>query len=71
MVVVSADAPRFGVPIGEFHRVFAWLPVRTYDRRLVWLRPVWRRCIQKHDYLTGGPDFWWQYSLPDEPNRAP
>lgn len=55
--------PMFGSPIGPWHRVFAWLPVRTYDRRFVWLRPCWRRCIQKHQYLPGANDFWWQYSL--------
>ena len=54
--------PTFGDPIGPWRRVFAWWPTRTYDRQLVWLRPVWRRCIQKHDYLYGGDDFWWQYA---------
>jgi hypothetical protein len=55
--------PCFGAPVGPWHRWFAWRPVRTFDMRLVWLRWVGRRCIQKHDYITGGGDFWWQYSV--------
>ena len=54
----------FTSPVGEWHRWFAWKPVRTYDQRLVWLRIVGRRCMQKHQYLQGGPDFSWQYALP-------
>lgn len=54
-------APRFGFPIGDWHNWFAWKPVQTYDNQFVWLKTVKRRCIQKHDYLFGGPDFWFQY----------
>ncbi len=60
--------PLFGSPIGPWHRHFAWLPVRTYDQRFVWLRSCFRRCIQKHQYLPGGSDFWWQYSLEVKPS---
>jgi hypothetical protein len=55
--------PRFGDTIGPWHRAFAWWPVRTYDQRLAWMRFIWRRCIQKHEYLYGGGDFWWQRSI--------
>lgn len=58
----TALRPMFGDPIGEWHQWFAWRPVFTYDRRLVWLRRVLRRCIQKHLWLRGGPEFWWQYA---------
>ena len=34
----TALRPMFGDPIGEWHQWFAWRPVFTYDRRLVWLR---------------------------------
>lgn len=54
--------PAFGDPIGPWHTVFAWLPVRTYDHRFIWLKPVMRRRIQLHHYLHGGPDQWWQYA---------
>lgn len=57
--------PRFGFPCGDWHRWFAWKPVRSYDNRLAWLRFISRRCIQKHDYLFGGADFWFQYSIED------
>lgn len=53
--------PLFGDPIGPWHRVFAWWPIRTFDQCIVWLKWVERRCIQKHQYLDGGADFWWQY----------
>jgi hypothetical protein len=47
--------------VGPWHDHFAWLPVYTYDQRLFWLCWVRRRCMQKHTYLDGGPDFSWQY----------
>lgn len=53
--------PMFGDPIGDWHRVFAWLPIDTVDRGWVWLRFVERRRIQLHSYLRGGLDRWWQY----------
>lgn len=53
--------PLFGSPVGPWHDHFAWWPVRTYDGRLAWLRWVRRRSIQKHYYLFGGSDRWWQY----------
>ncbi len=56
--------PRFGFPIGPWRPWFAWRPVTTFDGVRLWLRPVARRRIQLHDYLTGGPDQWWQYALP-------
>jgi hypothetical protein len=55
--------PRFGSPIGPWHKWWAWRPVHSYDRRLIWLRPCWRRCIQKHNYLDGGGEFWFQYAV--------
>lgn len=53
--------PFFGDVIGQWHDHYAWLPIRTYDQRLVWLRWVRRRCVHKHQYLSGGADFWWQF----------
>jgi len=55
--------PLFGTPIADWHTWFAWFPVKTWDYRIVWLKKVKRRRIQKHHYLTGGEDSWWQYSL--------
>jgi hypothetical protein len=58
------DGPAFGDYCGPWHRCFAWKPVKTYNRRTVWLRMVWRRCVARHDHLSGpGDDFWWWYSL--------
>lgn len=59
--------PCFGDPIGPWHRVFAWLPRQTFDGGWVWLRYIWRRRIQKHHYLFGGPDRWWQFRRFDLP----
>jgi hypothetical protein len=56
-----SDTPQFGFPIEQWHWWFAWFPVTTYDGRLVWLRRVMRRKIQKHNHLDGGPCDWWQY----------
>lgn len=58
---MSEAKPTFGDPIGPWHRWFAWFPIKTYDRRRVFLHYVERRCIQRHAYLSGGPDFWFQY----------
>lgn len=55
--------PAFGDPVGPWRSWFAWKPVRTFDGVWMWLRRVKRRRIQKHDYLPGGPDFWWQYAM--------
>lgn len=52
----------FGTPIGPWHDWFAWFPIQTYDQRFAWLRRVRRRCVQKHQYLTGA-DRWWQYHV--------
>lgn len=66
---MSADplydfTPEFGDPTAPWFRSFAWRPVWTVDRGRVWLRPVWKRQIQKHSYLSpGGPDFWFQYAV--------
>jgi len=57
----------FGSPIGPWHKWFAWRPVFTYDRRFVWMKTVWRQAIQKHDYLDGGRDFWFRFSI-EEPH---
>ena len=54
-------SPLFGSPIGPWHRYFAWYPVDTFDRGWKWLRAVERRRIQRHVYLDGGADRWWQY----------
>lgn len=51
----------FADAVGPWHDWFAWFPVRTYDQRFVWLRKCRRRAMQKHQYLYGGPDLWFQY----------
>ena len=56
-----SDAPLFGDPKGPWIKSFAWLPRFTYDGGYVWLHRVWKRHIQKHQYLDGGADWWWQY----------
>ena len=52
--------PTFGEPLSDWFRWFAWRPVRTLDRGWRWLRPVWRRRCQSHDYLDGPTVSWWQ-----------
>jgi hypothetical protein len=49
----SAWEPMFGRAHGDWYRWFAWRPVQTLDRGLVWLRPVWRRRVYKKEYLPG------------------
>jgi hypothetical protein len=46
--------PMFGDPVGPWIPATAWLPRWTCDGGWVWLRPVWRRLIQKHYYLPIG-----------------
>lgn len=55
----------YGFPTAMWHRWFAWRPIRTWDHRLVWLRFVYRRPIQKHDWLDfyGIDMWWWQHAL--------
>lgn len=65
---LTIDRPAFGEYTGSWHKWFAWKPVKTYDQRFVWLRMVWRRGVYKHQYLHGGRDFWFWYSL-DAPSE--
>ncbi len=61
--VQGCCTPRFGVPVSDWFRWFAWHPVETVDRGWQWLRVVNRRRIARHDYLDGGPDFWFQEAV--------
>lgn len=48
-----------------WHRWFAWHPVGTPDRGLVWLRYVWRaRCVRNDGRLL------WGYVATDEGKRT-
>lgn len=47
--------PFFGDAVGPWHDHFAWLPIRTYEQQLVWLRWVRRRSVR------GGTAIWFQY----------
>ncbi|UTN91646.1 membrane protein [Arthrobacter phage Trustiboi] len=58
-----AFEPRFGSPVSNWYRTWAWKPVHTVDRGYIWLRPYWRRNIQRHAFLDGGPTFWWQNTV--------
>lgn len=56
-----SNNPLYGFPIGPWIRSFAWFRVWTYDAGYVWLVPVYKRHIQKHAFLGGGSEHWWQY----------
>jgi len=55
--------PKYGFPVCDWYKWFAWYPVDTVDRGWRWLSTVNKRRIHKHDYLDGGPDFWNQYAV--------
>jgi hypothetical protein len=55
--------PMFGNPLTPWRPWFAWRPIKTWDQRRRWLCWVERRLIQKHIYLDGGHDFWWQHRV--------
>lgn len=54
--------PTFGRPISPWVKWFAWRPVKTEDYGLVWLRKVYKRRCQTHDYLSAPMMQWWQYA---------
>lgn len=56
-------SPRFGSPVSDWYRWFAWRPVETVDRGKQWLRIVNRRRIHKYHFLDGGADFWFQHAV--------
>lgn len=62
MQIVDKYAPMFGSPIAPWHRWFAWRPVDTVDRGYRWFRLVWRRRVEKHAYLPGPIDRWFQHA---------
>ncbi|MER9912841.1 hypothetical protein NKJ71_19635 [Mesorhizobium sp. M0050] len=58
--------PFFGDAIGPWHDHFAWLPIRTYDQRLVWLKWCRRREVMKLYLFEGvgtGTEIWFQYHI--------
>jgi hypothetical protein len=42
---------QFSSPIAKEYRWFAWYPVKTVDRGIRWLVPVYRRKYQLHSWL--------------------
>jgi|GEM_PF-3625598 len=45
--------------------IFAFWPVRCFDGRWAWMRPVWRRLALIKPHLERTSDEpWWQYALP-------
>jgi hypothetical protein len=58
-------SPRFGDPIGNWHRWFAWRPIVTFDGRVSWFRWVERRRIQLKESITNFTSDWWQYRRED------
>ena len=48
--------------LGEPEVHFAWLPVRCFDGRWAWFRPVWARLCLVKPHLRGPDDPWWQYA---------
>lgn len=69
MTAKPIPIPMFGDFIGSWHTWFAWYPIMTYDGRFVWLKYVWRRGVYRHQYLSGGSDFWFWYAL-EAPNNG-
>lgn len=62
--------PRFGWPISNWYRYFAWYPISTWDRGYRWMTLVWKRKCQPYDYLAD-QSFFYQYrvSSPPEENK--
>ena len=56
---------RFASPVGDWHLWFAWFPIKTWDKRIVWLRRVERRLLVKHSYLSGPSSEWFEYHYED------
>ena len=46
-------------PSGDWHRWFAWYPVKI-DNRTCWLKTILRRSITKAWYKDTGK-IWWEY----------
>jgi len=63
--------PRFGFPIADWYRWFAWRPVNTLDRGWVWLRTVNRRRCQVNPWVEVGTDFWFQHAIDISEDRRP
>ena len=61
----GAPDPRFGDPIGNWHKWFAWYPIQTFDGRTSWLRTIERRRIQLKSSITHMTSWWWQYRRSD------
>jgi len=54
----------FANPIGQWHWWFAWLPVKTWDGRWVWLKKIQRRLMQTKDFDFFPSDQFFEYFYP-------
>lgn len=55
---------QFASLCGPVDTWFAWLPVKTWYGKIVWLRKVKRRAAVVHSFLSpGGGDIFWCYIL--------
>lgn len=50
-----------GKTTSRWHVWFAWHPVRTLDRRLIWMRQVHRRAAWARNPATGFVHYWREY----------
>lgn len=66
-----AYEPAFGMPIGPWHRWFAWRPVWTRDCGWVWLKSVIRCRHQTLPHLDGPTFEWWERRLTPPPVWPP
>lgn len=63
MTTEPNPTPFFVDAIGPWHDHFAWLPIRTYDQQLVWLKWCRRREVVKLLLNPCGveTECWFQY----------
>lgn len=70
-VIMSSEEPKmmFANRIGLWHKKFCWLPVKSYDNRIIWLKTVSRASYQVKAHLQGGLDQFFVYSIEEQVNE--
>lgn len=58
IIVNPVDPGRTGT-VSDWHKWFAWRPVRTVDNKRVWLKTVYKREFSSHSFA--GSRYWTEY----------
>lgn len=66
-IIINPHDPSRGGTESEWHKWFAWYPIRTIDDEKVWLEIVYRRKI--YSYSFASRKYWCDYRKNDDERK--